>query len=321
MSDSWYYNFSNMHSALKMNMIEGCVNTEYIKYINDICGLYVGQLEYKNLPSKDLTSNIMRIAMLFNNNLCFYKCKGVGEWVLCQYLTGSEYNLYWKPKRVNLIALNGESIADNVPYEDIVVIRDNPLDIIPFMVISDYISRIREIDASIFKVLKIASLPLGIVGNKKQATAMKQVAKNLGSNDTFIIGDDTLVDSVKPFDINVPINPLDIYELKQKYLNECLSSLGIYSVDEKRERILEAEVSTQNQRTDYVYTEKLLENRRWIDEMNKRGCNIELVEPMVVHEDEEAKKLAHEEHMVAVADGTYKKNTETKEVTNNGDRV
>lgn len=298
MADSWYYDFTNLNEAFQRNILSGKLPWLKFRYVKDIINTKVGMFEYDNLPGK-LTSQIMEMALLYKNHLCLYKAPGIGEVMLGCYVPASEYNYYWKPDKVDVLALNGESLATAVPFEDIILVRDNKMDIMPYLVIQEYLERINDIEDKLFKVMNMATLPLVLTGNKKQATAMKQTAKNLGYKDPFIVADDSVVDSVKSFDINLRTSPVDIYVIKRKYMNECLSSLGIYSPEEKGERLLVDEIAAQNDYTDFIYTEAVNERKRFIEECNSRyGTNIVLRETYMLNFQqtvEETRKLADAE--------------------------
>lgn len=310
MSDSWYYDFMNLNHAVSKALINGKLPYE-IHYIKDIMSTKISMFKYKNIERiPNLTSQILEMALMFNFNLCFYNHPSLG-WVLCRYVSGSTFNEYWRPYYVNLIAFNGASLGTNIPYKDIVLVRDNSMDVIPFICINEYLGKIQRVEETVFKTLAIASLPIALVANKKMANQLKTIAQNLGNSNPFITGDDTLLDVVKGFNIDVPVSPLDIYELKQKYRNECLSSLGIYSVEEKRERIVTQELVNQNDYTDFVYQDAKMERAIFVEEMNKRdpSLELELVETYEVNVKENIKEDAEKAHAVAKADGTYDKNT------------
>ena len=61
--------------------------------------------EISNLPD-GLTSQIIEQSLMFNNFLCFYNSNEFGL-VLCRYKFGGEYDLYWKPKTVDLLTISG----------------------------------------------------------------------------------------------------------------------------------------------------------------------------------------------------------------------
>lgn len=280
MSQAWYYDFMNPNQALSRALLKEGLPFE-IHYIKDIGSTKVSMFKYKNIEKiKDLTSEIVETALMFNWNLCFYNSTSLGGWVLCKFTPSTTLNLYMKPTKVNLMQLNGDNLLDDVNYDDIVVVRDNSLNIIPFIPMVEYIRKMQNIDNSIFKVLNIASLPLAFVGNKKVANSLKTMAKKIVDGEPVIVGDDSIMDAVKAFDMNIPVNPLDIYELKTKYKNECLSSIGIYTVEEKKERKIVSEVASQNDFTDFVYQDMKSQRLEWVNELNKRDktLGLELVE-------------------------------------------
>lgn len=273
-----YYAFMNLNDVLNQKLIkEGFLNS--IHYLKDIASVKVGMFKYKNIEKiPNMTSEILETIILFNNFLCFYNHPLLGM-ILCRYRTVSPLNYYLKPDYVDLLAINGETIKTNVPYKDIILVKDNSLDIIPFIPMVEYIRKIEQCDTAVFKALNVSCLPLVISGNKKIAKQATEVAKKLGSTEAFILGDDTMLDVVKAFDIDVKVNPLDIYELKTKYKNECVASLGIYTVEQKKERKIVSEVNSQNEYTDSIYMDAKTVRQQMVDMLNKiTGYNIELIE-------------------------------------------
>lgn len=273
-----YYAWMNLNDVLNQALIKNGLVAQ-IHYLKDVASVKVGMFKYKGIEEiPNLTSEILESIILFNNFLCFYNSPVIGL-VLCRWISNNIFNEYLRPKTVNLIALNGETIATNVPYEDIILVRDNSMDIIPFIPMVEYIRKIEECDTATFRALKVATLPLVIAGNKRLAKSFNETARKLGASDAFIAGDDMLNEIVKAFDIDVKINPLDIYELKTKYKNECIASLGIYTVEQKKERKIVSEVASQNEYTDSIYMDAKTNRQYFVDELNKRfGTHIELVE-------------------------------------------
>ena len=283
-----YYAFMNLNSVLNQALIKnGFLNS--IHYLKDIASVKVGMFKYKRIEKiPNLTSEILETIILFNNFLCFYEHPQLGI-ILCRYRTVSPFNEYLKPDFVDLLTIKGDTIATSVPYKDIILVRDNSLDIIPFIPMVEYIRKIEQCDTAVFKSLNVACLPLVVAGNKKVVRQAQEVAKKLGSPEAFMLGDDTLLDQVKAFDIDVRINPLDIYELKTKYKNECVSSLGIYTVEQKKERKIVNEVNSQNEYTDSIYMDAKTVRQEFVNKLNEMyGLDIELVE---------TKRLIAEQHI------------------------
>lgn len=302
MADSWYYDFTNMSSAIKQGMIKHGFPFYNFRFIKDFVNTRIGIYQYKNLPD-DLTSEIIETALTFSNNLCFYKSTELGQWVLCRYLWDSDLGIYMKPKKVDIMTLNGYTIATNVPYEDIIIVRDNEMDIPPFLVMCEYFERIDHVERDLFKILDVACLPIAIVGNKKQAADLKRTAKLLGNDNPFIIGDDKMVDEVKSFNIDLPITAQEVYDIRQKYIEELKASMGISATQEKRERLVIEEVTSQNEYTDFIYHEGLEERKRWVEELNeKAGFNIVLENMYDINQDTMADNAYKQEEAIANAD-------------------
>lgn len=282
------YDFYNMQSYMK-KYLHTDTNVIYdFRYIKDIANTKISMWSYKNIGKAvpDLTDTILETALLFGANLCFYNSSTLG-WILAYYTYSSNRSIYNTPTYVNIVALNGSTIATEVPYKDLILVKDNRMDIVPFIVIQDYIEKMKWIEGAMDKVLTNTTLPLAIIGSKKQASALKQVAEKIGNNTPYIIGDDNILDQIKGFNIDVPVQPQDIYDLRIKYKNECLSSLGIYNVDAKRERIVTQELVNKNDFADYVYQSCKMERQRFCKELSaKTDINVELIETYDINYDE-----------------------------------
>lgn len=316
------YDFYNPEQALEKFKTMG-LPVDILRYVKDIINTRIGMFAYNNLP-KGLTSQIVETALMFNNHLCMAYIKGLQEWKLCRYMPTSERDEYNKPIKVNLIALNGNSLASNVDYEDIIEVRDNSMNILPIMPVVEFIEKIKKIEDDLFITIDLGTLPAVISGNKKQVSQLNVIADKLGikKNGAFIVADGSVTESLKTFNINLPFSPLDIYELRNKYMNECMRSLGIYSVDAKRERIVTQELVNQNDFTDFIYQNAKMERELWVKEYNSRtNSNVELVETYDVNYDDNVDEKARLAGEVAEAEakGELKGNpniNKVKEVKN-----
>lgn len=297
--DWWYRDWCNPGYYLKRAMHDGAMVG--FKDIKNLICTTISMARYEDIDQTicpGLTSDIIESALMFKNNLCFVKISTLG-WYLCTYIEQGDENPYNHSDKVNINTLNGKSIGE-YSYKDIIIIKDNALDIPTFLTLMEYIQKIQYIEQVENKVLNNTTLPLLLVGNKKQANGLKQIASQLGVPSPYIIGDDTVLDQVRSFDIDVPISPLDIYDLRRKWLNEALSSIGIYSVEEKRERIVTQELVNQNDYTDFVYSARMNYRRNAIQELNKRaGTSIKFVEMYDINYYDSVKDEAFKEKELA----------------------
>lgn len=301
MANEFYYNLRDLDTTLRYNFKNiGCNDMAELRYIKDIVNTRISMFRYPDIADKcpGLTSEILEGAIMFLTRLCFYYDKGIAGYRLMRYEYGNNLNQYLKPDRVNLMTLKGDNVFYDVPYEDIILVRDNYMDIPPFACVYDYLKHIIKIEKAMFKVLRNVTLPLVIVGPKSAVNQMKALNSELDSDKPRVIADSNIADAVKSFGIDISVNPLDIYILKQKYRNELVGSLGIYSADEKRERVQAAEVASQNDYVDFNYMASVLPRRDFAE-----AIGLTLQETFVVNYKEDAQLEADKEKMITDATG------------------
>lgn len=276
MSNIQFENYNNLqHYCNKLGLYG---NDEFIRWLKDIVNTKVQMVQYKGLPDK-LTSKIVETALLFNNFLCLYKSEELGEIILARYRFGGDFDIYWQPTKVEILTLTGKVIKTNVPFEDIILVRDNLMDIIPFITLKGWLDKIIEMEKTLDVMVRIARFPLVLSGDKSEVAQLKVLLKKNYNCEPIVIGDKNLRNRLESNDINLPVKLSEVYEILDKYKNLALASIGIYGVDSKRERVVTSEIESNNDYVDFVYTGMLEERRRWIDEANKRwGLNIEVVE-------------------------------------------
>lgn len=299
MADSWYFDWINPTSALKQSLIKGSVPFE-LHYVKDIMSTKLSLFQYKNIEKiPDLDSRTYEMALMFSNFLCFYKDDALG-WGLYRYIQNGDLDRYLRPQYVDLQTLKGVTIKTHVAFTDIILARDNEFDIPPFLCIFEYLCKIQHIDNSIFKTLDIGCMPLVLAGSKKLVNQYNSLIKEITGGKMLIAADDNLVDAIKGFKIDMPFNPVDIYTLKKEYRNECLTSIGIYSVEDKRERVLKGEQISRNRYVDHVYTDMKYQRELTFKKLNEAdpSLGIEVIEAAEIIDDaqaEQARKLAEAE--------------------------
>lgn len=280
MDGQQYYNYTNLEQYCKKVGIE-MPNSKYIKWVKDIINTKMGMFSYEGLPN-NITSQILEQALIFNSHLCFYNKKALGGWVLCRWIPNGKFNIYWKPTKVQLLALNGETIETSVPYEDIILVRDNTLDIPPFLTLNTHIDEIITMEKTLDVVTKWLRFPVIIEGDKSEVVALeKLIQKNLDS-EAYAIATKNFTDNrFKDIKIDIPVSPKEIFELIEKKRNLALASMGIYATDNKRERQITSEIQAENDYVDFVYSNMYEERKHFVEELNKRGLKIKLIETYV----------------------------------------
>ena len=275
-NDTVFYNYNNLQDYV--NKLGLVYDKDYFRWVQAIIGVKIGMFSYDNVEEYELSSDIMERALMFNNFLCGYDVPGLGFGIF-RWRANSVFNRYWKPVDVELLTLTGQPVATSVPYKDIVLFRDNRLDLIPFLTLNSWIDKIMEKERTLDSIYTWLSLPVILSGDKEQASSFKALIKKAITREPFVIGSKGFKDNVEMFNIDLPVELTDVYDIMKKYRGLALASMGIYEVDEKRERIVTSEIEAQNDYVDMVYTGMYNERKRFVNECNSRfGTNIVLKE-------------------------------------------
>lgn len=278
-----YYNYNNLETYV--NKLGLYYDGRWLRWVKDIINTKIIMFRYDNLPGK-LTSEIMEKALMFNNFLCGW-VSGAGEFYICRYRFGSVFDEYWKPVFVDLLTLSGKPLAYHVPYSEIVLFRDNPMDIIPFLTLNSYIENIISKEKTLDSIFDWLSLPAVFAGDATQAQTLKTMIKKATDREPFVVASKNFKDHLEQFDLRLPVELEQVYDIMKKYRAMAMASMGIYQVDEKRERIVTSEIQAQNDYVDFVYTGMYNERRRFVEEVNEKfGLNIELIEVYVENQDD-----------------------------------
>lgn len=272
------FTFNNLHGYFMQKC--GSAPLHWLRWCYNIIATKLGLVKYEGLePFNGLTSEVIEKAMMFKSSLCVYNSPTLGLG-LYYYIPNSTYDMYMKPISVNIQTLNGIKTDTNVPYADIVPLRDNLLDIPPFIVLENYMDIIIHLEKKMNDVITINTMPVAFEGEPSQINTFKQLFKKAQVGEPFVILDkkQNLSPQAKSFDISSPLKPMDLYDLMIKYVKMCYNDMGIDSVDEKAERMVVNELDAQNDYTAKKHQEQeMLRVDAW-EEVNRRwGTNVKVI--------------------------------------------
>lgn len=303
------YDLTNLNQFIKKCAIK---NPDAISFrdLKQYIELKMSMFEYEGLP-EDLPSEVVRGCLMWANHLCFYK-SSIHGLVFCRYLPSNTFNKYMLPNKVDLVFLNGQPIANQVDFNDIVRVRDNLLDIPPILWLSEYFDELHNVENTLNKVLDVLKLPCVFTGNEKTVTSFKNLIKKSLNFEPFAIGDKQMVDAFNQFNIDMPVKLDEYISVYKNYKNMALESIGISGTEtQKRERLLVGEVESQSEYKNLTYTDFKRMQSKWIDECNKKfGTNIKLIETLVEYQENEMDKRVEEAKLTAEAENVGGNNNE-----------
>lgn len=156
-----------------------------------------------------------------------------------------------------MLGISGYLIAQDIPYKDIVLIKDNTLDITPFIYLDEYVEILQNIENTLNVNLTWLKFPMIFESDKKTSVAIKNLFKDIKYNFTpYVITNYGALDGIKSTQVNLSVKPNELYQLYECYYNKCLNSLGISSSISKRERLITDEMQAQNDMVNARYFER-----------------------------------------------------------------
>lgn len=282
MNEWKYFDYKNLGLWCKQQMIAG--NYQYLDLFKELLLLQLGKFRYKRLP-ENIHSRLIEYQLVFNTSLCMVRSDNLGGVILGNYKE-LKLNMNNEPETVSVTTLSGDYVGE-YDYKDIVVLRDSPDGIPPFITMINTIEKLCNVQQTLDVNMNLYRLPILFTGSKNQLASLNTLAKKMLNCDPFAVVDKSLADTVQTADISPKISPLDLFKLYQNQRNLGLNRLGIYAGEVKRERIISGEVEAGNDYTDNVYEILKTTRLEWIKKANKKfGLNIQLVE-LDVNEDNE----------------------------------
>jgi len=292
-----YFKLNNLSTTLKKGLLDCGIDELDFRFLKDIISLKVSMFEYENLPNTINPDSFVEENLMFSNNLCFFNIPALGGVCLCRW-SARGLNFNDRPKFVNLKSLKGDLLLENIPFNELVLLKDNALDIPPIISILEYLTKIKEVESVIERNLTLLNLPILFTGDKKLIASVQQIfKKSFGlkkDENVFAFADQTVRNSFQPFNISLPVSPDVLYNLKDKYKNECLNSIGIFNTGSiKSERVQTFEVESSNDYVNFIYQSMVELRKNAIKKCNaKFGTNIKLIEvyKKIEQEDENKEK-------------------------------
>lgn len=241
--------------------------------------LLLSLFKWENLPC-GIPSRFIEESLYYNGLVVFFKAKkGVclGNYVVSK-ATPIDYNLYGDPIAYNCVSDNGK-INEIVEAEDCVAIWNNYEKLPSYQSVRYFAKRIKDLDKTISCNMVSIKHPVLVACSKEQELTMKQFYAKVDNDEPLILVDETFNDSnIKAFDMKVQSHLTELYEIRNKVLNEGLTYFGINNVPvEKKERLITDEAQQNNEQININKNVLYMPRLEATTEINKKfGLDIKL---------------------------------------------
>lgn len=247
--------FNKLRTNLDDNLI---VNDEtFIDFLERFKQVALSIFEWVNLPA-GLDSRFLEKTLYYDGKAAFLYDKEKGFMNL-RACTNGNLNIYGLPTRLNCYSY-GMSKYRQVYYgtnelnqrrkEDECVLVLNNFDVKPTATAIELFAwRMYNAERSSDTNIAQQKYPVLIVTDENQRLTMQNLYKKVENNEPVIFGDSKLNDisKVKTFNTGAPYVADKLQDYKKIILNECLTFLGIQNLNEKKERLIDKEASSNNE--------------------------------------------------------------------------
>lgn len=233
----------------------------------------INNFKWNNLPD-GLEDRLIERVLFQNGTACFLRDKKLGFVVLPATPTG-DLNVYWEPVRWTVIGHNFTSLED---YENSVFIRNNLFSIPSEQDVRYFASKISNVQRTIDTNVELHKLPFLVTTTDKEVLSMRNILEKKSDNELAIFVNRAIdLSQLQVFPTSTPyvIDKLEAY--RKELFSQFLTLYSFASVEtQKRERLTDDEVNSNNELTEFGYVGTMLQTRRTAcDQINERfGLNV-----------------------------------------------
>lgn len=217
--------------------------TSLADYYNYFHQLAISRFQYENEPDyidfRYMEHNLYHrgmMALFFDEILEKYLCLPCGN-------TGNRYDVYGNPTGVQVYGENGYTRM--LKHGEFVIIYNNALKCPSSPLIRRYCKMITKIDRTIEINVNACKQPILLDGAEEERLSMENLFREYDGNKPVIRTKKGMgLKNMEVLNLEPTYNCDKLFELKQNYWNECLTTLGIPNISyNKRERMVSDEVN------------------------------------------------------------------------------
>lgn len=230
--------------------------------------------KWDNLPN-GIAKRFIEKNLFYNGRLAFFKDSELG-FIVTKCTPSEKLNIYEEPIAYTCY---GVGFSKNVSSDDLIVIRNNIIELPTFNIVKMYIDKIaditRVIDTNIFQ----QKIPKIVTCTESQRLTIKNLMTKVEGNEPYILGNKGLdLDGINVFDTSAPFISDKLYDIKKRLWTELLETLGINNANtDKKERLIQDEVNSNNQLLKLQNETFLMTRKFAVDEINQKfNLNLEV---------------------------------------------
>lgn len=242
----------------------------YQRYVDMFLKMCNGRFKW-NTPSYIPSEFIERFLIQNGTVLLFELFDKMSAW---NYTSGGNFDIYGYPLKRNVTFVNGQTIERE--EENSVIVYNNSQHLPDIGLIQGYASQLAQIDCAIDVNMRSCKTPILIKGSKAQLDSILKAYRQYDGDVPALVQDKDktqLKDTFDVLDLKTTYRGNEFYTLKENLLREAYNSLGFYSVNNKRERLILDEVDTNNASINSIRYDMLKMRRRACEEFNEMTNN------------------------------------------------
>lgn len=236
----------------------------------------ISRFEYKNLP-ESVDERFLELTLYENGQVVWFKDEELGEVLALPVAAAGKLDMYRVPRKRT--AYSTGYTFKNLTEENSVIMYNNYLRKPTKLNVMCFAYQLYELDRSIEVNAKAQRTPILICCDENERLTLENMYQQYNGNQPVIYGTKELrADAFKVLKTDAPYHGAELYDLKTKYWNECLTFLGISNTNiTKKERLISDEVIRDMGGTIASRFSPLFMRRQALEKINKMfGLNIEV---------------------------------------------
>lgn len=253
-------------------------NSTYIDFLNRFKQVALSQFEWVNLPSS-MNGDYLERCLYYFGQASLLKTEQYG-FINTKCCANGQINIYGYPSSLNCFSYGFQEsrklytglIPNQTEYEACVLVKNNWEKIPTAGTMELFALRLYEAERTSDVNIKAQKTPVMIVGDESLKLTMKNLYLKYDGNEPIIYADKKQLgtNSLNAIRTDAPFIADKIQSYKERIWNEALTFLGIDNISsEKKERLVSAEVSSNNEIVNLNLQARLACRKRACQEFNE----------------------------------------------------